>query len=484
LSLSRGSLHGALWNTVETWGSQLVSFVLFLLFARLIQPGEIGVVQMAVTLLGFLTIFVEHGFSASIIRAPTLSATMLSTAFWLGLGGAVVLALALSALAPVIAGLYDSPELAGVVRVLTWTVPLVTLSSVQTALLIRDLAFKAQAMRRLVAVVGGGIVGIGLALSGAGIWSLVARQAVEALIDCVMAWYLSAFRPGLLLSRGDAREFARFGSRIVGSYALSFLNRRTEDLLIGFALGPLALAYFAVASRAMQLISEVALRAAQRTAVPVFSKLLVEPERLRATHARAVEMAAALSCPIFVGLSSVAPELCVTFFGRRWMPAIPAMRVLGFAGIPMAIAIFTAPLLIATGKAEWLLKFTLAETALNTATAAAALPFGIEGVCGAYVVRSILVTPVALRVAQRAIGASAFGILRCIVGPAVCALAMFAVLSLLREPLMPLPTGLRLVLLVIAGAVFYVAAMSLVARGTVTELLRLVRDAAQPAPAT
>ena len=475
MSLKLRALQGAVWNAVENVGSQLTSFVLFLVFARLISPDAIGVVQMAITLLGFLTIFVEHGFSAVIIRAPTLRPAMLNTAFWLGLGGGTTLAVALTLSADAIALAYRSPELAHVLRVLAWTVPLTTLSCVQTALLIRNLAFKTQALRRLVAVLGGGIVGVWLALLDYGVWSLVARLLVEAAIDCAIAWGYTDFRPGTSLSRSEARGFASFGSRIVGSYAVGFLNRRTDELLIGFVLGPVALGYYAVAARAMSLVTEVALRAAQRTAVPVLSKLQDEPERLRETYYTAVELAAVVACPVFVGLSAVAPELCVTMFGAKWAPVVPAMQILGLAGVAMSIAIYTAPVLISVGKPSWLFQFTLAETVINVAAAAIAVRFGIVAVAIAYVVRSYVALPLVLAVTQRALGTRSLRVLRLVFPPGFSSLLMFAVVALVRGLLPSLPAAARLVLLVTAGGATYLGAMWLLGRRTMERVMSMLR---------
>lgn len=473
MTLSLGALRGALWNTVETVGSQATSFVLFLLFARLIRADELGLVQMALTLLAFLTIFVEDAFSSAIIRAPKLTPVALNTAFWLGTLGAFGLAAALTLAAPSIAALYDAPGLAQVLRVLAWTVPVSMLGSVQTALLHRELAFKRQALRRLIAVLVGGVVGVTLALRGAGLWSLVARFAVEACVDCVLAWVLVDFRPGARVSGEDARFFARFGSGVVGSYAVSYLNRRTEDLLIGFALGPLALGHYAVASRAILLVTEVALRAAQRTALPVFAKLQEEPQRARDAYYRATELAAGVACPIFIGMSAVAEETCLLLFGDAWAPVIPAMRILGFAGISMVVSIYVAPVLLGTGKPQWLFRYTAFETIVSVIAASLALPFGVEGVCLAYVARSFVMVPIALRMMALAIGVVPRAVLMRIWPPVLSAFTMFVVLSLTRSVIAPLPMVARLLALVLMGVASYVLCMLVVGRSLVLDVRRL-----------
>jgi O-antigen/teichoic acid export membrane protein len=481
VSLARRALQGALWNALENVGSQLTSFVLFLAFARLISPAAIGVVQIVVTLLGFLTIFVEHGFTTRIIRTPVSTPAMLSTAFWLGLGGACAMAIVLTLASSRIAAWYRTPEVGPVLRTLAWTVPVVTLSCVQTALLLRDLAFRTQALRRLIAVVGGGVVGIGLAFSGFGIWSLVARFVTECVLDCIVAWSWTSWRPAFLVSRSEAKAFVSFGSRIAGSYAVNFLSRRADELLIGFVLGSVSLGYYAVAARAMTLVSEVALRAAQRTAVPVLSRLQNEPHRLRLAYCSALEFGAAVACPVFLGLSAVAPELCVTLYGSHWQPVIPAMQILGFAGAAMSLAIYTGPLLIAVGRPDWFLRFSLVETAINLVAAAIVVKYGIVAVAIAYVVRSYLIVPLILVMTSRVVGAAWFELLRLITAPTVASLLMFGATFYLRRSL-ALPPWLMLIILVTAGASVYLAGMWMFGRSTLHRIFAMVQSVRSKAP--
>jgi O-antigen/teichoic acid export membrane protein len=475
VSLARRAMHAALWSALESVGVQLTSFLLFLAFARLISPTSIGVVQIATTLLTFLAIFVEHSFSSRIIRAPSVGPEMLSTAFWLGLSGAVALAITLTFGGDVIASWYRTPDVAPVLRTLAWCIPLTTLSAVQTALLIRDIAFRTQAIRRLIAVSTGGVVGLALAFNGFGVWSLVARLAVESFLDCVLAWWLMDWRPAWLVSRTEAMAFLSFGSRIVGGFAIGFMGKRADELLIGLVLGSTSLGYFAVAARAMSLVTEVALRAVQRTAVPVFSRLQDQPERLRRVVYSGVEFASAVACPVLIGMSAIAPELCRTLYGNAWEPVIPVMRILGFSGAAVSLSLYTTPLMIAVGRPGWLFRYYLAEALINLVTAALVVRHGIIAVAIAFVVRSYLTLPLTIALANRTIGTTWFELLRLIARPLASSLLMFIAVHYARRVL-PLSQVPMLFTLICAGALVYMLAMFLIGRDTLRRFYALMQE--------
>jgi PST family polysaccharide transporter len=475
MSLKAKALSGVLWNLVEVVGTQGTAFLVFVLLARLLEPEAFGLVALAGTVIILLTIFVEAGFSTVIVRSEEITEEKLNTAFWIGVLVSTSLALALTLSAGWVAELYGTPELTPVLRALSWVLLFGALSAVHTALLVRKLDFRSKALRRLVAVVGGGIAGIAMALSGFGVWSLVAKQAVEAVLDCIVVWRTSDWRPGLRVSRRDAGELLSFGRNIVGSSLVSFLNRSADDLIIGVTLGPVALGYYAVAYRANVAVTEVALRATSRTALPVFAKLQGEPARLRTAFYAAVEFAALVACPIFLGLSATAPELCLTMFGPKWEASVRPMQVLGLAGLVAPITLYLGPILIAIGQPKWFFRFSFVQGILNILAFWIAVRWGILAVAWAFVIRSAVTFPLVLWLMSRAIGSAPREILRLVSAPAVASLAMLGAVAALRPALGDVPAPVGLALLVGAGAITYLALMSLIARSTVTRFFDVLR---------
>lgn len=477
MSLKAKALRGVLWNLVEVVGTQGTAFLVFVLLARLLEPASFGLVALAGTVVMVLTIFVEAGFSTAIVRAEEVSETKLNTAFWIGLGVALVLVLGLSLSAGWVASLYGTPELTPVLRALAWVLVFGSLSAVHTALLVRGLNFRAKALRRLVAVVAGGVAGITLALLDYGVWALVGKQAVEGVVDCLVVWRTSPWRPGRQMTRKDARELFSFGKNMVGSSLVTFLNRSADDMIIGVFLGPAALGYYAVAYRANVAVTEVALRATSRTAVPVFAKLQAEPERLREAYYSALEFAALVACPVFLGVSATAPEVCLAMFGPDWAPSVRPMQLLGLAGLGAALNLYLGPMLIAVGQPTAYFRFSLAQGVVNVIAFLVAVRWGITGVAWAFVARSLITLPGVLWLMRRAIGTDTRRILGLVAPPTFAALAMLGAVSAARHALLGLPTLITLLCLVVVGAITYLAVMAVIGRRTVERFFLMLRSA-------
>ena len=477
MSLKAKALRGVLWTLVEVLGTQGTAFLVFVLLARLLDPGAFGLVALAGTVITVLNIFVEAGFSTAIVRSEEISDRKLNTAFWIGVGDAVLLVGLLSLTAGWVSKAYGTPELAPVLRALAWVMLFSSISAVHNALLVRKLEFRSKALRRLIAVAAGGIAGVTLALLDYGVWALVGKQAVEGLVDCLVVWRTSPWRPGRDVSKQDARELFTFGKNMVGSNMVRFINRSADDMIIGMFLGPVALGYYAVAFRANVAVTEVALRATSRTALPVFAKLQGDPARMRDAFYQALELATLVACPVFLGLSATAPEVCLTMFGADWAPSIRPMQVLGLAGVGLAINLYVGPILIAVGQPNVFFRFSLGQGILNVLCFLVAVRWGIEAVAWAFVARTVLVFPAVLWLLRRAIGVSPRRTLALIAAPTFASLAMLGSVSAARHALAGLPTLALLVVLCAVGAVTYLALMALLARSTLGRLLGVLRSA-------
>ena len=168
MSLRQKTIKGVFWSAVQNWGSNLILTAVLLVLAHLLPAEAFGLVALASAVVLLMEILLKQGFGQALVQKAELKPEHLDTAFWTGMSIAVVLTLAGVAAAEVVATLFGEPELAPIVRWLSLSFLIGALGHTQQALLRRRLAFKSLAIRSLVAAVGGGIVGIGMALWGWG----------------------------------------------------------------------------------------------------------------------------------------------------------------------------------------------------------------------------------------------------------------------------------------------------------------------------
>ena len=396
MSLRQKAIRGTLWSAIDKWGAQLASTAIFLLLARLLGAEAFGLVALASVFLAFMQIFLDQGFAQAIIQKDELEPEHLDTAFWTSvlMGGLFVLMT--FAGAGFAASLYKEPELAPIIRWMAISFLFGGLSSVQSAILQRNMHFKVLAARSFVATIACGVAGISAALMGLGVWSLVVKEVTFGLTGAVLLWSTSNWRPGFRFSPKHFNELFAFGISIVGFNFLDFFNRRSDDLLIGYFLGAIALGYYSVAYRLLLTMINLLTNVTIQVALPTFSKLQKEPERVREAFYQVTLYTSLVSFPTFLGVAALAPELIQTLFGNEWLPSVPVMRILALIGILQSVEYFAGTVLLAMNKPLWRLKLIFVTTMCNTAGFFIAVRLGITAVAVSYVICGYLLAPIYL----------------------------------------------------------------------------------------
>ena len=403
MSLRQKAIHGAMWSAVEKWGAQLVSTIIFLLLARLLGAEAFGLVALANVFMHFMQIFLDQGFAQAIIQKDELEPEHLDTAFWTSVLMGALFILAILAGAGAVANFYNEPELAPIIRWMSISFLFSGLSSVQAATLQRDMQFKVFAARSLVATLACGVAGIGAALMGLGIWSLVIKEIVFGSTGALMLWSSSNWRPGFRFSPKHFKELFTYGINIIGLNFLNFFNLRSDDMLIGYFLGPVALGYYSVAYRLLLIMIKLLTTVTNQVALPTFSRMQKEPERMRKTFYKVTQYTSLISFPAFIGMAILAPELIHTLFGAEWMPSVPVMRILAFSGILQSVYQFNGTVLLAMGKPSWSLGLQCLGMFRNITIFLFLVHSGIVAVAIGFVAGGYVFSPIPLMLIKKVI---------------------------------------------------------------------------------
>jgi PST family polysaccharide transporter len=400
-NLRQKAVKSLAWSAIESWGRQAVSLVVFFALARLLSPESFGLVALASIFIGFVQVFVDQGFSIAIIQRREIDAEHLDTAFWTTLGISILLTLSSIACAGLVADLFHQPQILPIIRYLSITFLFTGLSSVQQAVLERQFDFKNLAIRSLIAAIIGGIVGVVMAFLDFGVWSLVGQQLSSSFVQVLILWRVSDWRPRLKVSATHAKELFAFGVNVSAFNILTFFSRRSDDLLIGYFLGPVALGYYSIAYRILLVMTEVLISTTTKVALPIFSRLQEEPEQLRNTFYSAIQFVSVIAFPLFLCVPVLAPELVKVLFGEQWYQSIAVMQVLSFIGPIHVILYYHGAVTTALGKPSWRLWIQVINTVANVIAFALVVRLGIVAVALAYVVRSYLLLPISLIVIKK-----------------------------------------------------------------------------------
>jgi PST family polysaccharide transporter len=476
MNLRQKAVKGVVWSVIQSWGSQAVSFIVFFLLARLLEPKTFGLVAMASVFLAFIQLFLDQGFSVALIQRHKIEPEHLDTAFWTNIGIGALLTLFGIASAGLVADFFKQPELTAIIRWLSLSFLLSGLSAVPQAIFSRNLAFKPLAIRSLVAVLAGGLVGVAMALTNFGVWALVGQQLVNSLVQVIVLWWASDWRPGFQISKKHFQELFFYGINVVGIGILNFFNRRGDDLLIGYFLGPVALGYYSIAYRLLLIMTQLLTGVTSQVAMPTFSRLQQDLEQLRSGYYMATQLTSFMAFPAFFGIAVLAPILVPFLFGPQWLASIPVIQILVFIGVLHSVEYLTSTVIMAVGKPLWRLGLNSLNGVTNIIGFAIAVRWGIAAVAASYVIRGYLLSPLPLLAVKKLIHIDLKIYFQQLVAPIVGSLALVVAILIAQHFLSDLINlyGLLAVCLIV-GTLAYMITILLIVPTLFQQVLNLAK---------
>jgi O-antigen/teichoic acid export membrane protein len=473
--LDRKLVRGSAWLALSYGGSQVVALVVAAIVARFVAPQGFGLVALASVAIIALTTLQESGLGLAVIYRREDVARAAGTAFVFTTVAAVVLYGAAFGVAPWLDDLFNAPRLTEVIRVLALILIVRGLGLVPGAMIERDLVFASRAKGELGGTLVQALVAIPLAVSGFGVWSLVAGQLAGQAVQTATFWVVTPLRPSpSLFSFQVLRELGGFGRHITAANFVAYVDANIDTATVGSLLNSAQVGFYNMAWRLSNLPATGIGYIVGRVMFPAYATMQDDLEAFRSAFLTNVRRVALVSLPVGVGILLAAHPIVVGLFGERWKPAVEPLRFLAVFGLIRAFAGTTAPVLQAAGKAHFLWILNLWHLGVLCAGLFTLTPlFHLNGTAAAVVVASAASAVPAFWLALRVLELPLRRLIGNIERPAACSVPLAACLLLLQTPTSGLAPGIQLVLLVSCGIAVYAVAALAFARSE----LRTIRTA-------
>src|SRR5712664_863135 len=325
MSLKAEAISGAKWTTASSVAVAAIQFVQLVVVARVLSPGDFGLMAMVMAVLGFAQIFTDVGVGSAVIHRQNNSHQELSSLYWLNVfAGAAVFLLTVAA-TPLVVAFFDEPRLATLLPATALLFLIAPFGQLFQLLLQKELKFRDLALVEFLSAIAGAVVAIGCALEGLGVYSLVFGQLGTACFTTVSV-ALIVWRdwwPGVLFHTFDIRLYLPFGLFQLGNRGVNFLVARVDQIIIGAILGATTLGNYNFAwNLAIMPVTRIN-PILTRIAFPLFAKVQLENARLKRGYLMLVWLLTATNGPILVGGAAVADTLVPLAFGPQWVPMVP-----------------------------------------------------------------------------------------------------------------------------------------------------------------
>ena len=207
-------ISSLIWKFLERGGTQGVQFIVQIVLARLLAPDEYGVIALTTIFITVANIFIQQGFGVALIQKKEIDDKDLSSVFFLNIFVATILYIIIFIISPYIANFYNEPVLKDVLRILSLTLFMGAINSIQNAIIARKMEFKRVFFSSISGIVIAGILGVVAAIKGLGVWALVINQLANVFIVTVVLWFTIKWRPKLIFVFDRVKKLFSFGWKL------------------------------------------------------------------------------------------------------------------------------------------------------------------------------------------------------------------------------------------------------------------------------
>ncbi|WP_187262781.1 lipopolysaccharide biosynthesis protein [Pontibacter beigongshangensis] len=463
-------VSGLFWSSLQLLISRVFSFVIKLILAKLLFPEQFGIVGMATVFTSFVQVFNDLGIGAALVqrKEENLREEHYNTAFWTGVLWAIgVYLLILFIVAPMAAVFYKEPILRSIIPVLSIGVLCSPVNLVHKAQLNKQMSFKKLALIDNSSSILSGILSVGLAYMGAGVWALVFHTVATIVIAMPLYFKATRWLPKFQWDKQAFKDVFGFGIYTTGTNFFSVLMLNLDYLLIGKLLSASALGVYTLAFVLTDTFRYQLTKMINKVMYPVYGKKQDEPDLLKLIYFKVVKYNSICLYPIMTFLIVLGEPFILGFFGVKWVGAILPLKILALSVMIHLLVNSHAVLIRGLGKARVEMRMQLIKSVLYVPTIAiGVIYFGIVGAAWAYVINKVMEVAIAQYYLKKFLNVSLTELLTAISPPLIASLVAFMVTYLLYT------TGMHYFICAMALALSYSLVIWLMMRAELTQQLR------------
>lgn len=344
------------WRILERSGAQIVSFVVSIILARILDPNQYGVLALVTVLINIMQVFVDSGLGSALVQKKNADDLDFSSVFYFNMCVCLCLYAIMFLSAPLVAKFYRLPELTAIVRVLSLVLVFYGIKNIQHAYVYRQMRFKFFFFATISGTLGSGVIGIIMALRGFGVWALVAQHLSSTIIDTLVLWITVKWYPKWAFSWNRLKGLLSFGWKILATSLFDTVYNNIQQVMIGKFYATADLAYFSKGKQFPYMIINNVVVAVDSVLLPSMSKEQDNMERIHGMLRRAMKTGTFIMTPLLVGLAIVAKPTVCLLLTEKWMGAVPFLQMYCMIYLFYPIQSTTMNALKAIGRSDAFLK--------------------------------------------------------------------------------------------------------------------------------
>ena len=388
-NLKHKTIKALLWSFIDKFGQQIVYLVAGVILARILSQADYGLTGMLAIFIALSNVLLDSGFGSALVKNQDATQDDINAIFYFNVFVSVILYAALYLCAPLIARFYEEPQLIALSRILFLTILFNAFNLIQSTLLTKSLQFHQLAKINFSALALSSAVAVGMALKGYGVWALVGQTVLLSLFKSLLLWGFNSWRPSFGFKLEPLKEAFSFSSKMLLSGIINVVFNNIYSVIIGKCFNKIELGYYQQASKFNDIPTTLISNTFRTVALPVFSNVNSDHERLRRVMQKTNKSIAFILFPVIFGLLVISRPLLIGLIGEKWLPSVTLFRILLLSGFFSVFSYIFNELLVAKGKSRTFLRVEMARKVFLIVAVIGTFHWGVNGLAFGWVLYSM-----------------------------------------------------------------------------------------------
>ncbi len=297
---------------------KVIDLVLMLILARILVPEDFALVAMATIFIQFTEAVLEIPVIQALVRAPTVTDSMLDTAFTISLLRAGLVTLLIVAAAPLAVIIFHEPRLGPLMSLLALSPALRGLINPRLVMYARKLNYFPEASIDVLAKIITTCVAVPIALATKSYWSLAVMTVLTPVTVLIGSYSFAPYRPRFSLK--DWPVFADMISWTTVSQIFSAANWQVDIFTLGRNVSSNIVGKYSVSQTLAGAPFQVIVIPIMRPFIAAFSELRT-PQAIRPGYLTASAAVVTFVAPILGLVCALTKPIVSLLFSDAWAGA-------------------------------------------------------------------------------------------------------------------------------------------------------------------
>lgn len=326
------------------------TFAVTLYIANLLSPNDYALMGIAMILIEFTNLMTEFGLGEVIVQRKHITNTEISSIFWIALVIGFIATLSCYILAKYVGLFFNKPEVTPLIRMLSIVLFLKSLSTVPYKLIVKKLSFHLKAKIDMLASFISVSSAALFAYHDYGVWSLVYAQILFSLSITILSFIFEPVRLKIIIKNNNILSMLSFAFSIVGLRFVYYFRRSFDKIIAGKFLSNLDFGYYSFAFKLTKNVQNIFHSILTTISLPLLAKNQNDPKKINNTYLNLLKYSSVFSIPLFSAGIILGEEIFHVIFATKWFPMIEVFKVACVVQIVRLINSPNEDMFIAIGK--------------------------------------------------------------------------------------------------------------------------------------